>query len=935
MYIEYDYQEGGDLRNILSYLNVQKYSGNWENAAKVYFASTLEGLNELHKKGFIYKDLKPDNSLIDQRGRVLLHDFEYSVHLVYRFEDMLILMLAHFSEEYGNDFSHLINYLATLSELHNSDRHFQICSQNLTYNLSDSSCNRQADLYRYFKPEFYEEAFAKLGPSPEQYPISSQIMTIKPDLESVTSHLDQLSFDFESYMGNVETIFRPVNGSAELVTQSSVRGSPQYTAPESLFFEFYSFSSDLWSLGCVIYDLFYFDTLFKFSEKCKTSQQKAQSQTIQLSKLLKGRKLSRIPRMGYDLMIKLLSIDPRRREALPATDWVWEHPWIRNLRGSDFEKLDWPILPRNLNLNLDTETLGEDFYIDFIQYQKNTFFGGSNEPAMTKTKNRRRGVDSKHLPPNPHPSGLTPGRNQMIPNSLFNRSTEPQNQNSTLLNQMRIKINLGDENQTRNGQDDTTTYRQKSVRSNSEVVTNRKNNRPTPTPSSYFSPHSMRLSQNRSLNFEAHPRLKQCLKSWASKNMHNRSHKLAGISQLLNNSKKSEQGNRKKKFKRTNKVPLTPQTNWQSKGRGKLAKHSGLNSQWLSPGVENNNRINLKTPNFQFGTGVFDDPMEFGTARQRTSQRLSISLEKMEKMQQSGGGKDPSGKMSPVMFLSKIGASKKTARVSKEKKKKKKKVSKEKKIKLSKNKGTKQKKSIKHKRREFKRKIKINRRFKGLSRPKKNKRPRPSNKMDNKQVKKMCSQLRNSWYSLHSRKGVKERAHNMSPEHKPQNPKPQIAPTRLKQNKMKSSLRRSINLMFRSGVSKRSQTPMRASIQLKTKSRRETTSKSPNIVKYYFPMLDRPKQKAKRRRLRNAKTKMISGESLQLRSYMKQYTNKSLDIISRNMNRLNMRKKPQDMSSVKRIGPDYGHNHSDRLFLKFFRYDFLSLQGQDFLKVWG
>ena len=916
MYIEYDYQEGGDLRNILSFLNVQKYAGNWESAAKIYFASTLQGLNQLHKKGFIYKDLKPDNSLIDQRGRVLLHDFEYSVHLVYRFEDMLILMLAHFSEEYGNDFSHLINYLATLSERHNSDRHFQICSQNLTYNLSDSSCNQRADLYRYFKPEFYQEAFAKLSPKPGQYPISSQIMTIKPDFESVTSHLDQLSFDFESYMGSVETNFRPANGTAELVTQSSVRGSPQYTAPESLFFEFYSFSSDLWSLGCVIYDLFYFDTLFKFSEKCKTSQQKAHSQTIQLSKLLKRGKLSRVPKMGFDLMVKLLSIDPRRREAFPDTEWVWDHPWIRNLRETNFEQIHWPILPRNMNLNLDTETLGEDFYIDFIQYQKNPFFGGTNEPVMTKTKNRRRGLDLERLHLNLHRSKLTPTKNQMFPNSIFNRSHEPQHQNSTLLNQVRTNFNLADENQAQNGQDDTTTYRQKSLRSNSEAATKRKANPANPPPSSYFSPHSMRLSQNRSLNFEAHPRLKQCLKTWASKNMkQKRSYKLPGISQLLNNSKKSDQGNRTRKSKRAKKIPLTPQTNWQRKGRAKLDKHSGMNSQWLSPGGDHHRRIDLKTPNFQFGTGVFDDPLEFGTARQRPSQRLSISL---EKMQQTTNGKDPSGKMSPVMFLSKIGASKKTTRVTKEKKKKKA-FSKDKKIKLNKNKLLKRNKSIKPKRHDFKRKIKINRRFKGLSRTKKNKRPRGSNQMDNKQVKQMCSKLRNSWYSLHSRKGAKERTQKTSPERKKQKHKQQIPHNRLKQNKMKSSLRRSINLMFRSGVSKRSQTPMRTSIQLQTKSRRETTSKSPNIVKYYFPMLDRPNKKAKRRRLRNAKTKMISGESLELRSYMKQYTNKSLDIISRNMNRLNIRKKPQDMASVKRIGPDYGHNHSDRLFLKFFR----------------
>lgn len=49
-----------------------------EAIAKNYLAEVLMALDDLHKKNIIYRDLKPDNIVIDNEGHVRLTDFGLS-----------------------------------------------------------------------------------------------------------------------------------------------------------------------------------------------------------------------------------------------------------------------------------------------------------------------------------------------------------------------------------------------------------------------------------------------------------------------------------------------------------------------------------------------------------------------------------------------------------------------------------------------------------------------------------------------------------------------------------------------------------------------------------------------------------------------------------------------------------------------------------------
>jgi len=65
-----EYCPGGDLREFLEVINCFE-----EQEAVLYFSEMIMGVHDLHKMGYIHRDLKPPNFLIDKSGHIKLADF--------------------------------------------------------------------------------------------------------------------------------------------------------------------------------------------------------------------------------------------------------------------------------------------------------------------------------------------------------------------------------------------------------------------------------------------------------------------------------------------------------------------------------------------------------------------------------------------------------------------------------------------------------------------------------------------------------------------------------------------------------------------------------------------------------------------------------------------------------------------------------------------
>jgi serine/threonine-protein kinase MRCK len=65
-----DYYCGGDLLTLLS-----KFDRLPEEMARFYLAETVLAIDSLHKLGYVHRDIKPDNILLDLNGHIRLADF--------------------------------------------------------------------------------------------------------------------------------------------------------------------------------------------------------------------------------------------------------------------------------------------------------------------------------------------------------------------------------------------------------------------------------------------------------------------------------------------------------------------------------------------------------------------------------------------------------------------------------------------------------------------------------------------------------------------------------------------------------------------------------------------------------------------------------------------------------------------------------------------
>ena len=77
IFLAFDYHPGGEL-----FFHLQKRKRLPESEVKFYAAELYLALRYLHSKGILYRDIKPENIVLDKEGHIKLIDFGYSKKLV-------------------------------------------------------------------------------------------------------------------------------------------------------------------------------------------------------------------------------------------------------------------------------------------------------------------------------------------------------------------------------------------------------------------------------------------------------------------------------------------------------------------------------------------------------------------------------------------------------------------------------------------------------------------------------------------------------------------------------------------------------------------------------------------------------------------------------------------------------------------------------------
>lgn len=73
LFLVLDYCPGGDLGKALG--REKRFN---EERSRIYLAEILLALEDLHKRDIIFRDLKPDNVVLDEEGHAMLTDFGLS-----------------------------------------------------------------------------------------------------------------------------------------------------------------------------------------------------------------------------------------------------------------------------------------------------------------------------------------------------------------------------------------------------------------------------------------------------------------------------------------------------------------------------------------------------------------------------------------------------------------------------------------------------------------------------------------------------------------------------------------------------------------------------------------------------------------------------------------------------------------------------------------
>ncbi|UKZ77980.1 hypothetical protein TrVFT333_005714 [Trichoderma virens FT-333] len=290
LYLVMEYLNGGDCASLIKVLG-----GLPEDWVKKYLGEVVLGVEHLHERGVIHRDLKPDNLLIDQKGHLKLTDFGLS---------RMGLRNPQMTPDVGSigqpSYFSLGPAQSDPRRISNSHRSDSGGSETLsrmvtTFSIHDSDSGSQPASARMFLDED-----AVIHGSPDLAPYSTT-------RTSMDSH-GRNSHPPPNMIPPPMALFDPEDTNRRFV------GTPDYLAPETIKGDKQDETSDWWSVGCIMFEFLYGIPPFHASE----AEQVFENILARKIQWPDDADCEPVSDEAKDLINKLLCMDPRNA-------WVnWE-----------------------------------------------------------------------------------------------------------------------------------------------------------------------------------------------------------------------------------------------------------------------------------------------------------------------------------------------------------------------------------------------------------------------------------------------------------------------------------------------------------------------------------------------------------------------------------------------------------------------------------
>ncbi|KAG1752641.1 RIM15, signal transduction response regulator [Suillus paluster] len=316
LYLVMEYLNGGDCAALIKSLGSLP-----EEWTKQYIAEVVLGLEYLHQRGVVHRDLKPDNLLIDQHGHLKLTDFGLS---------RIGLLGRQTREPMGMGLRHRTRY-DSRSRPPSIDSGF-LSSPLLSTELIGGGS--------YFSQGTHP--VPRQGISP--YQLSTDDAS-ESGSESLYNHHSRRSrageSPLQSFATELTTDLRSYSGGHTPPGEQKFVGTPDYLAPETILgLRGDDAAVDWWALGVITYEFlygippFHAETPEKVFENILSGHIEWHEDWVEFSD------------EARDLMQRLMCIDPSVRLGASGADEVKEHPFFEGIEWDKVTSTEAAFIPQ-------------------------------------------------------------------------------------------------------------------------------------------------------------------------------------------------------------------------------------------------------------------------------------------------------------------------------------------------------------------------------------------------------------------------------------------------------------------------------------------------------------------------------------------------------------------------------------------------------------